>query len=183
MEYNKFIDNILNRGCVPPPLRHAVPRIDLMDALAEKIKIIANDDQKNWLVIHGPPGVGKSRLVVDTLRTKPEFAGHYFDRIFWITDYCTNPKNLSTVFSDLLIAISTPTYEKLMQIVQIQQDRAIQELIAEELRANPKTLLIVDGVILPKCVNFFASFQCPIIFTTCFTDVFNQVSNRLSTDH
>uniref|UniRef100_A0A914XX82 NB-ARC domain-containing protein n=1 Tax=Panagrolaimus superbus TaxID=310955 RepID=A0A914XX82_9BILA len=183
MEYNKFIDNILNRGCVPPPLRHAVPRMHLMDTLAEKIKIIANEDQKNWLVIHGPPGVGKTRLVVDTLRTKPEFAGHYFDRIFWITDYCTNAKALSTVFSDLLIAITTPTYEKLMQIVQINHERAIQELIAEELRANPKTLLIVDGVFLPKCINFFASFQCPIIFTTCFTDIFNQSSNRLSADH
>uniref|UniRef100_A0AC34FF16 NB-ARC domain-containing protein n=1 Tax=Panagrolaimus sp. ES5 TaxID=591445 RepID=A0AC34FF16_9BILA len=183
MEYNKFIDNILNRGCVPPPLRHAVPRTHLMDILAEKIKSIANEDQKNWLVIHGPPGVGKTRLVVDTLRTKPEFAGHYFDRIFWVTDYCTNAKTLSTVFSDLLIAITTPTYEKLMQIVQINQERAIQELIAEELRANPKTLLIVDGVFLPKCINFFASFQCPIIFTTCFTDIFNQASNRLSADH
>ena len=76
-----------------------------------------------------------------------------------MTDYCTNPENLYTVFSDLLVAISTPTYDKLMQIIQIKQERAIQELIAEELRAIPKTLLVVDGVILPKCVNFFASFE------------------------
>ena len=90
MEYNKFIDNVLNRGCVPPPLRHAVQRKDLMDILAEKIENIADEGgrtsiraQNNWLVIHGPPGVGKTRLVVDTLRLKPEFAGHHFDRIFW----------------------------------------------------------------------------------------------------
>ena len=137
------------------------------------------ESEQNWLIVHGFPGSGKSRLVADTLRRCPEFVGHFFERIHWIVDSST-PKQLGTVMTDLLCRLNCNELTKLAS--DDSKIYGLRETIKEELQMNPRTLLIFDGVQTEECVKFCSGFPCTIIFTTCITDIFSEVENRISED-
>lgn len=103
------------------------------------------------MIVCGPPGSGKSRLVAQTLRSCPELIGHFYDRVFWMVDN-SNDNQLLTLMTDLLCRLNC---QALANLPSNEFDTfVIREMIKQELLLKPKTLLVVDGIQTQACFDF-----------------------------
>uniref|UniRef100_A0A7E4W4Y9 NB-ARC domain-containing protein n=1 Tax=Panagrellus redivivus TaxID=6233 RepID=A0A7E4W4Y9_PANRE len=181
---NAYINDTLNRAFVPPLQHPRVCRENELNQLVHQIKQCANaaEDGKNWLVLHGPPGTGKTKLLVQALRCVPEIMGHFCD-IIWINDNTTEPTRAITVFSDLYFSMASLLDGDIMSTAKLTNETVLRDHVTRMSALLSKGLIVIDGVYLKSVVDFLISVKCTVIFTTCSTDIFESVRHRFSDDY
>jgi hypothetical protein len=122
------------------------------------------------LVVDGIAGVGKTNLICDLLWSRSDVCGHYFKNIVWLVDRNADQANVASIGLDALLLLNAIPFDFSAnqpdsphslhdELRSYQRPQTMRIRLSKVLADKPKTLIIIDDVLLPETIDLFRDLK------------------------
>ncbi|XP_054720094.1 apoptotic protease-activating factor 1-like, partial [Uloborus diversus] len=165
VDLNRKVHETLIQGGVPFPTNFLFRREEKIREIRNHLCIASREDRQ-WVILYGMTGTGKSVLAAECLRCNELIEQHYSGGIFWIS--IGRIKDDNALWLKMKRLFNLLGVNKELYASEDLQDLTI--VIRKEIIKRKKILLVLDDVWDKKVIKAF-DIGCPVLVTTKLKDV------------